>query len=560
MTSLTGLWKERRREVTALALSGGGSRADFQLGALRYLYDRVGITPQVITGTSAGSILAATLAQSADHDEQRRYLRELETRWAQMRDSSDMFTPHPWFDRLRRRGPEWMAALQKRQHRQSPLGRTFARAATAPRAGVDGTAGSRATSGPFARGGPLDPAAVAERLRTMTAGRPWPPPREDHGETGGTIGVVEFLTALREVGRARPDLELILRGAEREKAMYRPGPLVERLVDPEVFAAERVGRSGVTLRIAVVGLESGELRYVTESGGLVDRLNRPVEGEPVDLVEAVRASCAIPAVFRPVQLRDETYVDGGVRETLPAEVAMDHLDVTTCYAVVASPPGVPHESSYADKDLISVVLRSTAGIMADEGLRDEVERARRDGAVLIAPEMDLHDILTVDPGLTAIAMDYGYLRAAEAVHGATASQARLTRDVVTLRREIWQLEQDLLAPPATVGGVDPATAEPPAPATASPAPGVAPDPRDGPGDRGPSPGAAGASGTGSSPGAWPAADGAAPPDFSELATMKRRLRSLVVRIPADRLPPGADEWWRTFERHAFEIPYRPTWV
>src|SRR5690606_30079997 len=211
MTSLTGLWKERRREVTALALSGGGSRADFQLGALRYLYDRVGITPQVITGTSAGSILAATLAQSADHDEQRRYLRELETRWAQMRDSSDMFTPHPWFDRLRRRGPEWMAALQKRQHRQSPLGRTFARAATAPRAGVDGTAGSRATSGPFARGGPLDPAAVAERLRTMTAGRPWPPPREDHGETGGTIGVIEFLTALREVGRARPDLELILR-------------------------------------------------------------------------------------------------------------------------------------------------------------------------------------------------------------------------------------------------------------------------------------------------------------------------------------------------------------
>lgn len=52
-----------------LVLSGGGASASFQVGALGYLYDVVGITPTVITGTSAGSILATLLAQAEDHQD-----------------------------------------------------------------------------------------------------------------------------------------------------------------------------------------------------------------------------------------------------------------------------------------------------------------------------------------------------------------------------------------------------------------------------------------------------------------------------------------------------------
>src|SRR5690606_8980768 len=158
--------------------------------------------------------------------------------------------------------------------------------------------------------------------------------------------------------------------------------IVEHLLDPRVFVPERVATSGVALRVAVVSLESGDLRYVTESGALVDRDNRPLDGDPVDLLGAIRASCAIPAGFPPVALGSETYVDGGVRETLPVEVAVEHLGVDRCYAVVASPKGVPRQESYADKDMLSIVLRSTAGIMSDEGLRDEVAYARNVGAVV----------------------------------------------------------------------------------------------------------------------------------------------------------------------------------
>jgi NTE family protein len=514
-------WR-RRAEVTGLVLSGGGARASFQIGALRYLYQQVGIRPEVITGTSAGSVLAAVLAQSDEPAEQRRLVGELERIWRGMRTSSDMFVPLDWYARLRERGPEWMAAFSRRQQRQRPLGRRFSRVAslTTPRPAPSGSAES-ADAGAAVEVAPVEVAAVEvdgqlgsahavrNRLRTLgTRTGPATEPGEDEG-WWESLGVVEFFTALREVGRARPDLEVILRGAERERSMYQLGPIVDRLLDPEVFHPTRVAGSGITLRIAVVSLESGELRYVTGNGELLDRHGRPLGLERVDLVDAVRASCAIPAVLPPIRLGDEHYVDGGVRETLPAEVAVEQLGVTRCYAVVASPPGVPQEESYADKDMLSIVLRSTAGIMSDEGLHDEVAWARRAGAVVIQPEIDVHDVLTIDPGLTAISMDYGYMRAAEAVLGADTRETGLTRDIITLRKQIWQLEADLLGP-AAQDAVE--------------------------------------------------ADAGATPDLTELVHLKRELRALVDQAPLDHLPPGARSWWRGFEAHAVPVDVAADWA
>src|SRR5699024_10200476 len=116
-------------DVVGLVLSGGGARASFQLGALRYLYDRAGICPSVITGTSAGSILAAVLAQSAEQAGKRPAPTGLEQLWRGMSDSSDMFEELPWFSRLRERGPVWAEALERRKRRQGALGRSFKRVA-----------------------------------------------------------------------------------------------------------------------------------------------------------------------------------------------------------------------------------------------------------------------------------------------------------------------------------------------------------------------------------------------------------------------------------------------
>jgi predicted acylesterase/phospholipase RssA len=47
---------------TAIVLSGGGARGDFQVGALLYLYG-VGRYPQIICGSSVGAINGVKLAE-----------------------------------------------------------------------------------------------------------------------------------------------------------------------------------------------------------------------------------------------------------------------------------------------------------------------------------------------------------------------------------------------------------------------------------------------------------------------------------------------------------------
>lgn len=515
--------------MVGLVLSGGGARASFQVGALRYLYDEVGITPSVITGTSAGSILAAVLAQSADHTGQRASLARLEELFRGMTDSSDMFEELPWFTRLRERGPELMEALERRHRRQGTLGRSFRRVADL-RHGIT-VAAERVKAANGAR--PNDAAAEEEPVeaarRADAAAATAPPTKltpDGTGPSGGGLPgepaaspeawqdwttsvserLLESIELVRAVGRASADLGTIVGGARRERSMFRPGRVVDRLVEPDVFDETAVASSGVTLRIAVVALESGELRYVTESGTLVDRENRPVEeGYRTPIVEAVRASCAIPTVFPPVRLGQENYVDGGVRESLPADIAMRHLGVDTCYAVVAGPSGVQHEESYDERDMLAIVLRTTTAIMADEVQRDEVRRAREAGAVVIEPEFDVHDTLTVEPGLIAIAMDYGWMRAAEVHQDASAQEQAVTRDVVLLRRRIWRAEEDAF------GGEELPEAELLERVTA-------------------------------------------------ITGLKFELRDLLRRLPAGRLPAGAEDWWRTWEHHTFDIPVTPGWA
>src|SRR5699024_1590859 len=83
--------------------------------------------------------------------------------------------------------------------------------------------------------------------------------------------VPDTLSTLWQAGRSSTDLALMLSGAQQERAAFTPGPIVQRLTDPDLFDGAAVAASGITLRIATVALEAGELRYVTEAGQIRDR-------------------------------------------------------------------------------------------------------------------------------------------------------------------------------------------------------------------------------------------------------------------------------------------------
>ena len=470
-----------RPTVVSCILSGGGARASFQLGALAYLYEHdEQFTPTIFVGASAGSIIASSLAQAATPEGQRMYLRRLTDIWDSMTANSDMFTARPWFARLETEAPTWLEIVRPaRPVRPEPA-----------RSGWLPFRRSASAASPEPAEEPPSPLELA-----LT------PDDESEVRSDWSLAMLSGIAShLGQLPRIGSDLSTIAHGLDNTRSMYRPGPVLARLLDEEMFSPARVAASGTTLRLAMVALESGELRYMTERGTLVNRENEPFDAAEHDLSIGVLASCSIPAVFRPVPLGAETYVDGGARENLPAELTIGHLGAARNYVVSSQAMGVPRRKSMANADIFSVVMRSTE-ILIDEAGRDELAYAHSTGAVVIFPELVVHDAMTVDPGLIAINEAYGWMRAAEKHLDMDAASEARHRLITQLRVRGLQLEKEYLEQPTPTRRAEVA-----------------------------------------------------------LHSVKVELRDAVRSAHGTPLPPGADQWWRQWERHADQPTFIPPWL
>jgi hypothetical protein len=182
----------------------------------------------------------------------------------------------------------------------------------------------------------------------------------------------------------------------------------------------------------------------------------------VSLAEGTLASASIPGVFRPVSLGGETYVDGGIREVLPLQAAVD-LGADTIYAVSASSPDLlPASSGFGSAGIFEIIGRSLTEITIHEIATTDFSVRPRAGEPLphiadIHPDVDIHGITTIDPGLIQINRDYGYMRAADVLDD-VASQSRryqLATEIALHRVGVWALEN------LHAGQPDPLRATPP---------------------------------------------------------------------------------------------------
>lgn len=466
---------QRPRSV-AVVLSGGGSRASFQIGALHYLYEHdPEFTPSIFAGSSAGAILASGLAQYATVAEQRRFLGQVDDIWSGMRENSDMFTPRPWMARLQSQAPSWLELVTSKPERSKPI-LPFLRFSHDDEPAT-----------PSSPQSPPDPLALALM------------PDEDH-QPEWSLGIVGQLAGqLGKLPRLGTELASIRQGVEQTRSMYRPGPMLRELLDREVFDPARVTDAGTELRVAMVALESGELRYMRGDGVICDRDDNPIDHEQHHLTTGVLASCSIPGVFRAVPLGDETYVDGGAREALPAELAIGRLGPDRTYVIASNTVGLHPRPSMADADIFSVVTRSTE-ILIDEVARDEVAYAHSAGAVVIQPLLAVHDAMTVRRGLIRINADYGWSRAAIASKESEPEENNLVEAIYATRLHAYRLERESLANPTDLR------------------------------------------------------------TQLRLASAKRDLKEALGRAPAELLPPGAGDWWEKWELHAREVTVEPFWL
>jgi len=140
-----------------------------------------------------------------------------------------------------------------------------------------------------------------------------------------------------------------------EKAMYDASPLrklLKKFYDPAKLAA-----SNVQLRLAVVSLQSGQLRTIDQTVGNIDSW--------------VYASCAMPVFFDPLQTTDkQQWVDGGVRDVTPLGAALE-LNPSGVLVIRASPANKGGTAGFRN-GMIPIGLRAV-DILQSEVSRNDLQ-------------------------------------------------------------------------------------------------------------------------------------------------------------------------------------------
>ena len=175
----------------------------------------------------------------------------------------------------------------------------------------------------------------------------------------------------------------------------------------------------------------------------VDTGHRVVFGTPgsrdIPIPQAVRASAAVPLMFRPVRIQDQDFIDGGVERNLPVDVAIR----AGAHLIIAINPLVPVVNDPRSEDSLNRGFRylSDRGLpaVADQvfrmlvrsqvlyGLKAMRERFPEVDIVLIEPESHDWTMFSYHP------MRYS-VRLGLAQHAYDMTRRRLGRDEEKLKR------------------------------------------------------------------------------------------------------------------------------
>ena len=77
-----------------------------------------------------------------------------------------------------------------------------------------------------------------------------------------------FLAGIATLIESADDLNKLVTALKAARSIYNLGPIESILRNPAFFDENRIRNSNIDLRLAVVGLETGELRYVLKDGHL----------------------------------------------------------------------------------------------------------------------------------------------------------------------------------------------------------------------------------------------------------------------------------------------------
>jgi predicted acylesterase/phospholipase RssA len=122
--------------------------------------------------------------------------------------------------------------------------------------------------------------------------------------------------------------------------------------------------------VGYVKLKSGEIEYKSCDPNPQQSVSKQ------DFLDAVQASCSIPAAMQSQRYGTDNYVDGGVIDVLPLRrLLQDPLQVSEVHVICLSPlPTPPTDKTF--KNILQVGERSV-DLMVDTAFKNDLEYAKR---------------------------------------------------------------------------------------------------------------------------------------------------------------------------------------
>jgi predicted acylesterase/phospholipase RssA len=419
---------------TGIVLGGGGTLGDFQVGALKLLYEK-GILPDIkcVCGTSIGAINAVIVSTGEGCDDR------LERYWSEdVIGREDLIPQHRWSENI---APMLKAFILAEKHSKLPVGRRI---------------------------------RLIGRIRAIAA-----------------LIQESKEASLRDIVSGIDDLEDVFGTAVRESTLYTADKLKQRMLD-KIDDIEKALDPEILFSLYATNVETGQKTCFTNnkklSGTVGDTLYVPCQSSSL-LVQAALASAAVPPLFPPVKASGSYYIDGAAREVVPVTGAIE-CGADTIYAILCLPRfahrrkyafldvkgkgGEKKSTDWSTSNLLDVrpedwvvnnrnwdpksdecdvldIANRTAAILIDEMTEGDLDATddtgKRIEPIVIDPLIPVHGWTQLSIGLLKINADQGYMRAFDVLCAPKSLYEQceqLTAEITSRRIKIWTLEHQLI--------------------------------------------------------------------------------------------------------------------
>ncbi|MGH7459486.1 MAG: patatin-like phospholipase family protein [Longimicrobiales bacterium] len=190
---------------------------------------------------------------------------------------------------------------------------------------------------------------------------------------------------------------LLLNGI-RQPSVFQAEPL--RNFIGRVLPVERFDQLRLPVSVNAVDLESGNTVWFGAAGRM-----------DVPLLDALYATCALPLFYPPAALEGQLYVDGGVNDGLPIELAAAR-DATLIVAVDVGAGEVRDSEDTVAKGLVAIHHR-VGEIMSFARKKARLQNWTGPRLIYVRPRLDAYS--TFDFGQTEHFLEEGYRATKEAL-------------------------------------------------------------------------------------------------------------------------------------------------